>query len=84
VLDERLADGGPGVLVARRVEPGPDGDELPINCPGGLFEAMQLSGIEPPPQPTESPTATLPPVTTPPAQGGVGEDISTTSSTSPS
>jgi uncharacterized membrane protein len=83
VMDERLADGGPGVLVARRVEPGPDGEELPVNCPGGLFEAMQLSGIEPPPQPTESPGATLPPVTTPPAQGGVGEDISTTSSTSP-
>ena len=23
-----------GVLVARRVEPGPDGEQLPVNCPG--------------------------------------------------
>ena len=37
-----------GVLVARRVEPGPDGEELPINCPGTIFDAMVLNDIEPP------------------------------------
>jgi uncharacterized membrane protein len=56
-----------GVLVARRVEPGPDGEQLPINCPGTIFDAMLLNGIEPPPVQSTTPTAPAPPATAPPA-----------------
>jgi uncharacterized membrane protein len=62
-----------GVLVARRVEPGPDGAEIPVNCPGTIFDAMLLNGIAPPAQPTAPPPATAPGATLPPATAPPGQ-----------
>jgi hypothetical protein len=67
VMDERLDDGRPGVLVARRAMPGPEGEALPPNCPTDIFQTMELYGIDvPEQQPATAPPPTAPPVTTVP------------------
>jgi hypothetical protein len=56
-----------------------------VNCPGTIFDAMLLNGIEPPAQPTAPPPATAPGTTLPPAEqpSTPDVDVSTTSSTAP-
>lgn len=53
------------VLVARRLTPGPDGRDVPINCPvvsgQGHLSALEFIGAEPEPIPiTPTPTAPIP------------------------
>lgn len=74
VLDEE------SVLVARRITPGPDGDDVPINCPvipgEGHVTALEFIGAEPvptaplptPPLPTIPPTILSPRTEPPPSE----------------
>jgi uncharacterized membrane protein len=63
------------VLVARRVEPGPDGDPLMANCPGGIFEAFVINDIDPPPEFATDQSLTLPPASTVPSPSPEDETV---------
>lgn len=65
-----------GVLVARRIEPGPDGERLPPNCPGDWMTGLALNDIELPSEDTIGSQLTLPPEQDKP------DDVSPTTTTS--
>ena len=65
-------------LVAKRITPGPDGEDVPVNCPADAFtgprQALELIGAEVPettalPLPGVAPSGT-PPVTSVPRPAG--------------
>jgi uncharacterized membrane protein len=55
VMDEQ------DILVARRVEPGPDGDALAPNCPGTIYDAFELNEIDLPAPTTNQQQLPAPP-----------------------